>query len=431
MRWSDDNFLTFEKVDFFQIGIISSALETNSVQNYGNKIQVMRLLLLSSLFLVALFLASATTTILASSSSASPGRLEERSNHHKRERQHHSQHSTSQHHHNHLHQPPQPQPQPSESTEETSSSTTSTASISPAFENSLQPSSFSSLPPWIIHYPPTFHNSTSLLYHSHGYDCRENPLEMMDFLELERQISHLPSDGELRDALEHFFWGLKSGLALELKALDGSLQTFSVTWGLEKFLNWKRILIEGDLHYQHDLQNKVPEAFSIQGSLCLPRQPHSFSSTSSSTSTSLTSSTTASTSTSTSSSSSSASSYHYIGGHLVGGIVEFMDSHFLKIFHHRLWKEMIPPGNISSITDWGIFEYVYEVECHTLDQILKYLPVPIKHIHLIVIDLEVREIALPVFPFILPFSFPSLSSPSTIGWRVRSSQGDSLVSSLL
>jgi hypothetical protein len=47
------------------------------------------------------------------------------------------------------------------------------------------------------------------------------------------------------DAVEHFFWGKKFGVALELGAVDGTPEKHSVTFFFEE-LNWKRILIEGN-----------------------------------------------------------------------------------------------------------------------------------------------------------------------------------------
>ena len=48
------------------------------------------------------------------------------------------------------------------------------------------------------------------------------------------------ADGEVVDALEHFFWGMKSGLAMELGALDGTPDTHSMTHEYEKSLGWRR-----------------------------------------------------------------------------------------------------------------------------------------------------------------------------------------------
>lgn len=58
------------------------------------------------------------------------------------------------------------------------------------------------------------------------------------------------TDGEIVDALEHFFWGKKEGVAMELGALDGTPATHSMTYAFEKELQWKRILIEGDPSYR-------------------------------------------------------------------------------------------------------------------------------------------------------------------------------------
>eukprot|EP00596_Hydrurales_sp_CCMP1899_P006569 CAMPEP_0119053892 /NCGR_PEP_ID=MMETSP1177-20130426/74715_1 /TAXON_ID=2985 /ORGANISM="Ochromonas sp, Strain CCMP1899" /LENGTH=61 /DNA_ID=CAMNT_0007033963 /DNA_START=220 /DNA_END=402 /DNA_ORIENTATION=- len=45
-------------------------------------------------------------------------------------------------------------------------------------------------------------------------------------------------DGEVVDALEHFFWGMRDGVAMELGGLDGTPNTRSMTYEYEKHLNW-------------------------------------------------------------------------------------------------------------------------------------------------------------------------------------------------
>ena len=56
--------------------------------------------------------------------------------------------------------------------------------------------------------------------------------------------------GEVVDALEHFFWGMKNGLAMEIGALDGSPHTRSMTTEYESQMGWSRILVEGDPSYR-------------------------------------------------------------------------------------------------------------------------------------------------------------------------------------
>lgn len=62
------------------------------------------------------------------------------------------------------------------------------------------------------------------------------------------------TDGEVVDALEHFFWGKKYGIAMELGALDGSPQTRSMTFDFEKSFGWRRILVEGNPTYRSCLR---------------------------------------------------------------------------------------------------------------------------------------------------------------------------------
>ena len=56
--------------------------------------------------------------------------------------------------------------------------------------------------------------------------------------------------GEVVDAIEHFFWGVRNGIALELGALDGGYKTRSMTFEYEKNIAWKRVLVEADPVYR-------------------------------------------------------------------------------------------------------------------------------------------------------------------------------------
>jgi hypothetical protein len=57
------------------------------------------------------------------------------------------------------------------------------------------------------------------------------------------------TDGEFVDVMEHFFWAIGNGIAMELGALDGSPKTRSMTYHLEGF-QWRRILVDGNPKYR-------------------------------------------------------------------------------------------------------------------------------------------------------------------------------------
>lgn len=76
------------------------------------------------------------------------------------------------------------------------------------------------------------------------------------------------TDGESVDVLEHFFWGKRHGLAMELGALDGSDATHSMTVAYERSLNWVRILIDGNPEYRKTMVKKNPLAFDVHAAIC-------------------------------------------------------------------------------------------------------------------------------------------------------------------
>ena len=79
--------------------------------------------------------------------------------------------------------------------------------------------------PWLLNNPASFHESKVVMH-----DLREDSASMAIFSSvIDRLLPTLDShtDGEVVDALEHFFWGMRDGLAIELGALDGHPDTKS------------------------------------------------------------------------------------------------------------------------------------------------------------------------------------------------------------
>ena len=108
-------------------------------------------------------------------------------------------------------------------------------------------------------------------------------------------------DGEGIDAVEHFFWGVQNGIAMEIGALDGSEATLSQTRLFERDLNWRRVLVEGSPIHRKNLKEKNPNSFSVDAPICETERE-----------------------------------VHYMTREFVGGIVEFMDEPFVKVFHPKI-----------------------------------------------------------------------------------------------
>jgi hypothetical protein len=158
----------------------------------------------------------------------------------------------------------------------------------------------SHLPRWLINYPADFHTRSSHL--GDGLlDVRNSSEQMKEFTNMVDFF--LPrvdgyTDGEVVDALEHYFWGQRNGLVIELGALDGSPQTRSQTYEYEKSLGWRRILIEGDPQYKDHLNERSPMAFNVLAAMC-----------------------------------SHQGQLHYSDQAYTGGILEFMGHDFLRDYH--------------------------------------------------------------------------------------------------
>ena len=203
--------------------------------------------------------------------------------------------------------------------------------------------------PWLLNNPASFHESKVVMH-----DLREDSASMAIFSSvIDRLLPTLDShtDGEVVDALEHFFWGMRDGLAIELGALDGHPDTKSMTYEYEKSLNWKRILIEGNPVYRDDLAAKSPLAFSVNAAICA-----------------------------------NPSTVHYINLPYVGGIVEFMATDFIKTFHPALYNAGVPPGSIANV-NFSTIPNIVPVSCLPLSRVLGKAHV--SHVNYFILDVEV------------------------------------------
>jgi hypothetical protein len=159
------------------------------------------------------------------------------------------------------------------------------------------------------------------------------------------------TDGEVVDALEHFFWGQKNGLAIELGALDGSPNTKSQTFEYEKKLNWRRILVEGDPSYKANLLKESPKAFVANAAIC-----------------------------------SNHGHVHFSDQAYTGGILEFMSDEFFKTYHGPVYNSGTPPGDLKSI-DWSKHAHVKEIDCIPMSAVLHKARV--RHVNYFILDVEV------------------------------------------
>lgn len=163
-------------------------------------------------------------------------------------------------------------------------------------------------------------------------------------------------DGENLDVLDHFFWGIRNGISIELGALDGSDKTFSMTCDLEKYFGWRRILIEGNPKYRPDLLERSPSALSVNAAICEEEKI-----------------------------------IHYGLRSYVGGIVEYMDPKFVNIFYPEL-----PKTKTGSI-DWSkakrleiIKDDIIEVPCVRLEKVL--IPLGVTRVNFFILDVEGNEL---------------------------------------
>ena len=207
-------------------------------------------------------------------------------------------------------------------------------------------------PVWLVNNPPFFHEGGVL---GHLVDVRNdqgNMTELVKFLDYHLARVDGFTDGEVVDAIEHFFWGLTNGVAMELGALDGSPGTRSQTFEYEKTLGWRRMLIEGNPSYRSGLISNSPKAFSVNAAIC-----------------------------------EKATTVHYSGAEYVGGIIEFMSQSFMKEYHNKVYNACTPPGNASALNFTAVQDILKKVDCVPLSVILRKARA--RHVNYFILDVEV------------------------------------------
>lgn len=125
-----------------------------------------------------------------------------------------------------------------------------------------------------------------------------------------------------------------------------------MTLPYENKLGWKRILVEGDPTYRKLLVDRSPQSFSANAAIC---EHHT--------------------------------QVHFSRGEYIGGILEFMNEAFMRDYHGGIYKKMVPPGNVSSITDWSAFPSVMLIDCIPLSVILHKARA--RHVNYFILDVEV------------------------------------------
>lgn len=225
-------------------------------------------------------------------------------------------------------------------------------------------------PNWLVNIPPEFEkrwNNTNLdrFKASEIHPSSSGKLYMQhmeDILQDRRTKVNGYVDGEFVDALEHFFWGVKGGIALELGALDGTAKTYSQTVDLEEF-GWKRILIDGSPIYKEELKKLSPNAFDVVGAICKEDTNRVV---------------------------------HYDMTTFTGGILEFMSKDFLKQYHKPVWDQS-DNGDLTNV-NWAHPSlsksakppvHIEIVDCVSMNSILKRAHVD--HVNFFILDVEGGE----------------------------------------
>jgi hypothetical protein len=169
------------------------------------------------------------------------------------------------------------------------------------------------------------------------------------------------TDGEAIDAAEHFFWGMKNGIVLELGAYDGRMHSQSLFY--EEVLGWQRILVEGNPQLGHKLHLLNPRAVSFNMAIC-----------------------------------NEAGILHWAGGN--NGILEFLPKPLLTgVMNGALYKAAVDSNCVMSngVIDWSKFDFtnfptISEIGCMPLSSIFETTGVT--HINFFVLDVEGGEYSI-------------------------------------
>lgn len=177
-------------------------------------------------------------------------------------------------------------------------------------------------------------------------------INITDFEEVVDMALSKPNDTtdlEIVDMLEHFFWGFKNGLAIEIGVRNVGR---SMIHPLGR-LGWRRVLVEGDPKYWSILRHQADDADVVTCPICRMNQLIHYANRSDHT----------------------------------AGIIEFMNLDFIRSFYFDIFESSSPPGNISSVNDWSLFPYVLPMQCYSMAFILSAMD--ITHVEFLMVDVAV------------------------------------------
>jgi hypothetical protein len=125
---------------------------------------------------------------------------------------------------------------------------------------------------WLLNDPVSFHRIVEQHNRTGLVNITGLVNEMKGFVNVTARYLNNTGDGssdlEIVDVLEHFFWGMSGGVALELGAVDGTPNRVSMTFDLERSLGWTRMLIEANPKFRKRLQRFNPEAYTVHAAVC-------------------------------------------------------------------------------------------------------------------------------------------------------------------
>lgn len=202
---------------------------------------------------------------------------------------------------------------------------------------------------WVLNYPHDFHNRTAHLGDKME-DARRDQTRIEQFKSfIDRTLPNVEAqtDGEEVDAIEHYFWGQRQGLAIELGAMDGSAGTKSQTVDMEKLFGWRRILIEGNPAFSKDVVKSFPNAFSINAVICAHH-----------------------------------ASVHFVDAPHTGGILEYMPNNTVKEHFPQLYN----PAGVSAI-DVSKHTEVRKADCLPLSTVAHKART--RHVHYFILSVQV------------------------------------------
>ncbi len=214
---------------------------------------------------------------------------------------------------------------------------------------------------WVVHAPLPFREGK---YRGNQIiDSRDSPFtpKLTEiYYQTALQDAHGSTDGESVDIIDHFFWGYRGGIALELGSLDGTPMTHSMTYWMEHLLDWKRILVEANPIHQKSMKQENSNAFSVNAAIC--------------------------------NNSSQLLHYAVTQDVVTSGILEFMNPNFLQRFHHNIYEACTPKGDLSSIKDWKVFKEVSLIHCLPLSVVFR--EARLNYINLFILDVEGAEMQI-------------------------------------